>query len=137
MKRSHHLDIAMSPGWEDVTVHSFLGPDLRGRRDLITVSIDSEAKGSLTDYAEAQLPLRMAAIEEPELMQEEDLSLENGRTVHLATIRAAGQAGAVFHFLAFMKESGAAYIFAARASKPTMKATRGALKQMLESFTPA
>lgn len=134
MKRNNHFSMLLPPGWEDATIFSYLGPDLRGKRDVITVAIDPSASGPLSEYAGQRLPIQVASIPEPEIVQEEERELEDGRHVYEATIRSGGNGKSTFYFISYMIQSGNGYTFTAQTAKHSLKATRGAMRQMLATF---
>jgi hypothetical protein len=134
MKRNIQFSMLLAPGWEDATVFSYLGPDFRGRRDVVTVAVDPSVTALLSQYAEERLPIQMASIPEPELIQQEERSLDDGRRVYEATVRSSAGEKSMFYFITYLIESGKGYTFMAQAAKHSMKATRGAMRQMVASF---
>lgn len=136
MAKNNRIDMSLAPGWEDVTIYSMLGPELRGHRDLMTIAVDPSANSPLTDYAQERLPHQMAAIPEAEVIDEGEISLADGRRAYEVTVRSSG-GRTIFYFITYFQEAGKSYTVTVQAAKHTMKATRAAMRTMLASLQSA
>ena len=128
--------IDLPDGWEDRTVHLFMGPDDSGVQHMMQLSIDPETEGAeLEEYARQRIDAAMESLQGAEILKEEEKTLECGRTVYEFVYRWIPVDGKkMFQKLVYMMVDGVAYTFSAGFSKKTMKTIGVEVERIINSF---
>jgi hypothetical protein len=132
---NHSFRITLPAGWSDVTTHVFMGPEVGGRRHMLTVSVDPEPSTlDPDDYAEDRLAGVLAALPGAELLKRERLTLADGGEAVEAVVKLAASDAPSFQKLVFVLRDGAAYTFKADFSKQTLKTLGRQVIGMIETL---
>lgn len=128
--------IDLPDGWEDRTIHLFMGPDDSGVQHMMQLSIDPETEGAeLREYARQRIDAAMESLQGAEILKEEEKTLKNGRTVYECVYRWIPVDGKkLFQRLVYMIVDGTAYTFSANFSKKTIKTIGVEVERMINTF---
>jgi len=73
------LQIELPDGWEDQTVHFFMGPEESGMQHTLTVMVDpAPDTRDLAEYSERYTPRWVEALPNSELLSDQPQQLEGG-----------------------------------------------------------
>jgi hypothetical protein len=139
MKNNRMLfNIDIPEGWQDQTVHTFMGPDDSGIVHMLTVIIDRDVgEMELDEFARERIDNVIDTIHGIEILKDEPKDLENGRKVHEFVYRWIPTPDKViFKKHIFMILGGTGYTFSADFSKKTLKTIARQVEQMINSFEP-
>lgn len=139
MKNNRMLfNIDVPEGWEDQTVHTFMGPDDSGMVHMLTVTIDRDLGGmELDEFARERIDNITATMQSIEILKDEPKELENGRRVHEFVYRWIPTPDKIIYKKQiFMITDGTGYTFSADFSKKTLKTIAMQVEQMINSFEP-
>lgn len=136
MKTNNQFRIELPNGWDDQTVHLFMGPDDSGVQHMMQLSIDTEIDGAeLQEYARTRIDAAMEALQGAEVLKEEEKTLANGRTVYECVFRwIPNDNQIIFRKNLFMIVGDIAYTFSANFSKKTLKTIGAQMEQMINTF---
>ena len=135
---NNQFRVDLPDGWEDRTVHLFMGPDDSGVQHMMQLIIDHDTGGAdLTEYARNRIDAIMEALQGVEILKEEEKNLDNGRTVYECVYKWIPTDDAIiFRKTVFMIIYGAGYMFAGNFSKKTLKTIAVEMDRIIESFKP-
>ena len=76
---NHGFRLDLPKGWEDQTVHFFMGPDDSGTQHTLTVLVDHYLQtDDLEEYARSQTDQYLQSLPGAELVRSEQVVLDNG-----------------------------------------------------------
>jgi hypothetical protein len=130
--------IDLPDGWEDRTVHYFLGPDDSGVQHMLNIVIDpNAATDDPAEYAQDRISQIVETMPAAEILKEEEKTLPNGVPVYEAVYKWVPPNGNVtFQKLVYMIHEGIAYSFSANFSKKTIKTIGVEVDRIVASFRP-
>jgi len=135
---NHHFHIELPDGWEDRTVHQFLGPDDSGVQHVLNLVVDPNAQtDDVEDYARDRIDQIVESMPAAEILKEEQKMLASGVEAYEAVYKWVSPNGKVtFQKLVYMIRDGVAYTFSANFSKKTIKTIGVEVDRIIESFEP-
>ena len=130
--------IILPDGWEDRTVHQFLGPDDSGVQHVLNLTIDPDPQtDDVEDYARDRIDQIVESMPAAEILKEEPKTLASGVEAYVAIYKWVPPNGNVtFQKLVYMICDGIAYSFSANFSKKTIKTIGVEVDRIIESFQP-
>jgi hypothetical protein len=139
MKTNDRFQVTLPVGWEDRTVHYYMGPDDSGVQHALTLTIDHSAQGvNLQEYARERLDAALNTLQNVEILKDEGRELAGGRPAHECVYKwIPSDDRIIFRKLVFMMIDGTAYTFSADFSKKTIKTIGVEADRIIESFIPA
>lgn len=138
---SSHNDIFqidLPDGWEDRTVHYFIGPDDSGVQHALNLVVDRESDPSdLVAYARERIDHVIETMPNAQILKEEEKTLGEDIPTYEAVYKWIPPGGEVtFQKLIYIIRDGIAYTFSANFSKKTMKTIAVEVDRIIESFEP-
>jgi len=132
------FQIELPDGWEDRTVHQFLGPDDSGVQHVLNLVVDPNAQtDDVEDYARDRIDQIVESMPAAEVLNEERKTLASGVDVLEIIYKWVPPNGKVtFQKLVYMIRDGVAYSFSANFSKKTIKTIGVEVDRIIESFEP-
>jgi hypothetical protein len=130
--------IDLPDGWEDQTVHVFMGPDDSGVQHLMQLIIDPDTGGiGLEEYSRNRIDAAMEALQGAEILKEESKTLPSGREAYECVYKwIPTDDQIIFRKTIYMVIDGAGYTFSANFSKKTLKTIGVEVERMIDSFRP-
>jgi hypothetical protein len=125
-------------GWEDQTVHTYLGPDDSGVTHMLTVTVSPKVEtDDVSEFARERIDLAMNALQGAAILKDEPIALADGRPAHECIVKWIPTDGTIiFRKMVFLLQDGRGYSFAANFSKKTIKTIGTVVDQMIASFRP-
>lgn len=133
---NNQFRVDLPDGWEDRTVHLFMGPDDSGVQHMMQLIVDPDTGGvDLAEYARNRIDAIMESLQGAEILKEEEKVLDNGRTVYECVYKwIPSDDEIIFRKTVFMIVDGAGYTFAGNFSKKTIKTIGVEMDRIIESF---
>ncbi|MFQ6008381.1 MAG: DcrB-related protein [Candidatus Zixiibacteriota bacterium] len=130
--------IVLPDGWEDRTVHCFMGPEDSGVQHMLHLMVDRNVDtDDVSEYARDRIDQIIETMPAAEILKEEEKTLPNGVPVYEAVYKWVPPNGKVtFQKLVYMIRDGVAYSFNANFSKKTLKTIGVEVDKIIESFEP-
>lgn len=130
--------IELPDGWEDRTVHQFLGPDDSGVQHVLNLVVDPNAQtDDVGGYARDRIDQIVESMPAAEIIKEESKTLANGVEAYAVVYKWVPPNGnVIFQKLVYMIRDGIAYSFSANFSKKTIKTIGVEVDKIIESFKP-
>jgi hypothetical protein len=137
-KFNNQFRIELPDGWEDQTVHYFLGPDDSGVQHSLTVFVDSNPEtDELEEYARVRIDQAIEALPDVEILKEEIKTLESGVNAYIAISKWIPPEGKPsFRKQVYIMRDNIAYTFSSDFSKKTLKTIGAEVDMMINSFIP-
>ena len=137
MNSNHRFHIDLPVGWEDASVHSYLGPEINGVRHLLSVQIDDKADGaSLEDYAQERIARTKAARAGLTVLKEGPAKLSDGRSIYEFVYRYIRPDDMPeFGREVFLRDGNSVVSFAGTFAKRTKETVGVQMQQMVESYS--
>lgn len=134
---NNQFTLELPNGWEDRTVHVFMGPDDSGVQHMLNLSIDPYVEdASLEEYARFRIDTMMESLQSAEILKEEGRTLANGNEIFECVYKWIPAEGkSVFQQVVYMIDDGVAYIFSANFSKKTIKTIGVEVERIINSFS--
>jgi hypothetical protein len=135
----NHFHLSFPDGWEDRTVHCFMGPEEGGVQHMLNLTVDRQVDtDDVAEYARDRIDQVVETMPAGEILKEEEKTLANGTPVYEALCKWVPPNGQVtFQKLVYMIRDGVAYTFSAGFSKKTLKTIGAEVDRIIESFEPA
>jgi len=133
---NHHFRIVLPNGWEDRTIHQFLGPDDSGVQHVLNLVVDRNVDtDDVAEYARDRIDQVVESMPAAEILKEEQKTLPNGVEAYEAIYKWVPPNGNVtFQKLVYMIRDGVAYAFSANFSKKTIKTIGVEVDRIIDSF---
>ena len=130
--------VELPDGWEDRTVHQFLGPEDSGVQHVLNLVVDRNAQtDDVEDYARDRIDQVIESMPAAEILKEEPKTLASGVEAYEVVYKWVPPNGNVtFQKLVYMIHDGVAYAFSANFSKRTIKTIGVEVDRIIESFEP-
>ncbi|MEW5994383.1 MAG: DcrB-related protein [Candidatus Zixiibacteriota bacterium] len=130
--------IELPEGWEDRTVHCFLGPEDGGVQHVLQLVVDRNVNtDDLAEYARDRVDQIIESMPAAEILKEEETTLANGSPAYEVVYKWVPATGQVmFQKLVYVIHDGVAYSFSAGFSKKTMKTIAVEVDRIINSFEP-
>ncbi len=137
-KTNDQFQIDLPDGWEDRTVHYFMGPDDSGVQHMLNLVVDRNVStDDVSEYARDRIDQIIDTMPAAEILKEEQKTLASGVEAYEAIYKWVPPNGKVtFQKLAYMIRDGVAYSFSANFSKKTIKTIGVEVDRIIESFEP-
>lgn len=131
--------ITLPEGWEDQTVHTYMGPDDSGVKHMLTVTVNPSVEtNDVSEFARERIDMAMNTLQGAEILKDEPKELADGRGAHECIIKWIPTDGnVIFRKMIFLLSDGKGYSFAANFSKKTIKTIGTVVDQMIVSLRPA
>ncbi len=135
---NNQFRINLADGWQDRTVHYFMGPEEGGLLHSLTLTVDEQLDtDEVAEYARERIDHAIETMPAAELLKEEEKTLPNGVAVYEALYKWVPPEGkATYQKLVYMIRDGVAYTFSANFTKKTLKTLGAAVDEMIRSFEP-
>lgn len=135
---NNQFRINLPDGWEDRSVHYFMGPEDSGVQHNLNLVIDRQpVTDDVSDYAQDRINQVMETMPAAEILKEEEKTLPNGVPVYEVVCKWIPPNGTpTFQKLVYMIRDGVAYSFSANFSKKTLKTIGVEVDRIIESFEP-
>ncbi len=136
--RNNQFRIELPDGWEDRTVHQFLGPEDSGVQHVLNLVVDPNAQtDDVGDYARDRIDQVIESMPAAEILKEGEKTLANGVEAYEVVYKWVSPNGNVtFQKLVYMIRDGVAYAFSSNFSKKTIKTIGVEVDKIIESFEP-
>ncbi len=135
---NNQFRIELPEGWEDQTVHYFMGPLDSGVQHSLTLFIDRRPSTSdVQEYARERIAQTLEIMPGMEVIKEEGKTLHGDMEAYEAVCKWIPPGGSpTYRKLVYIIKDKTAYTFTGDFSKRTLK-TRGVqMDSMIEGFTP-
>ncbi len=122
-KTNHQFRVELPDGWQDQTIHHFIGPFDRGTQHMLTVTMDNEPSTTdAADYAEIRKDALLDARPDLEMLFSGDTELPSGREVYELVYKTVPPGGApTLTRMIFYIEGKQAFTFSATLNKHTLR----------------
>jgi hypothetical protein len=130
--------ITLPEGWEDQTVHTYMGPDDSGVKHMLTVTVSPTVEtGDVSEFARERIDMALNALQGAAILKDEPIDLADGRGAHECIIKWIPTDGnVIFRKMVFVIQDGRGYSFAANFSKKTIKTIGTEVERMILSLRP-
>jgi hypothetical protein len=135
---NNQFRIELPDGWEDRTIHQFMGPEDSGVQHILNLIVDRNAStDDVAEYARDRIDQIIETMPAAEILKEEPKTLGNGVEALEVVYKWVPPNGKVtFQKLVYMIREGVAYAFSANFSKKTIKTIGVEVDRIIESFEP-
>ncbi len=132
------FQVTLPEGWEDQTVHYFMGPDSSGVSHSLSLSIDRyPPSDDITVYAAERVEDLLESLPNAEELKQEERPMPDGADAVEAVIKwIPSEDKIVFQKLVFLMREDVAYTFKADFSKKTLKTVGPQVDEIINSFVP-
>ncbi len=134
----HDFRLHLPLEWEDQTVYYFKGPDCGGMAHGITMTIDRTSHHRDIDrFAAVQIDAIGGSLQNIEVLEDENLTLEDGNPVYSFVYRwmpAASQP--VYQKCVFVLRAGKAHTFSIGFNKKSFKIVGPRVEEVIEMLIP-
>jgi len=136
MKTNDQFSIELPDGWDDRTVHIFMGPDENGVQHMLSLLIDRETGGiDLSEYARERIDQITATMQSVEMLKDEERTLADGTPAYECVYKWVPPDGKpIFRKVVYLMCDGVGYTFTGTFSKKTMKTIGVEVEGMINSF---
>jgi hypothetical protein len=133
---SDQFRLVLPDGWEDRTVHTFMGPDDSGVRHMLSVVVDRDCGGlELPQFARERINALTEPLQSYEVLKDEEKELPGGKTVHEFVYKWIPLDGRIiYQKVIYMIIDGIGYSFSANFSKKTIKTIGRQVDLIVDSF---
>lgn len=137
-KTNKRFSMRLAEGWEDQTVHLFVGPAERGMNHHLTIAVDDiPLAETAQDYAEYRVEQFLDTLPAAEVLKEEPLALGEDLDAYEVVIKfVPSEAGPRFRRLVFVLHENTAFTFAADFTKVTRNTLGAQMIEMIKTFRP-
>jgi len=135
---NNRFKIELADGWEDQTVHYFMGPDESGLQHSLSLQVDPKPNTDiLSEYARERIDQMLESIPGAEILKEEEKQLPSGAPAYEAVYKwAPTEDRVVFQKLVFVKHGKVMYNFNAVFTKKTIKTLGVEVDRMIAELIP-
>jgi hypothetical protein len=125
-------------GWEDQTVHFFMGPDNSGVQHSLTLIVDHYlATDDLAEYAQQKTDQYLQSLSGAELTKSEQVTLDNGLPAWIAVCKTVpSEDQVVIQKRVYVIVDKVGYIFCANFSRKTIKTIGKLVMKIISSLVP-
>lgn len=133
---NNQFRVDLPDGWEDQTVHMFMGPEDSGVQHMMQLMVDPDTGGAeLAEYVRDRIDATMEALQGAEILKEEEKTLANGQTVYECVYKwIPTNDQIIFRKTIFMIVDGTGYTFAGNFSKKTIKTIGVEMERIVQSL---
>lgn len=137
-KTNSRFTITLPGGWEDQTVHTYMGPDDSGVKHILTVTVSPTVEtDDVSEFARERIDMAVNGMQGATILKDEPVELADGRPIHECIIKWIPTDGnVIFRKMVFLIQDGKGYSFAANFSKKTIKTIGTEVEQMILSLRP-
>jgi len=137
-KTNERFSVELPEGWEDQTVHLFMGPEDNGIQHSLGLTIDSnEEELDIEDYSQVRIDQMLETLQGIEILKKEMITLSNGNPVCRCIFKwIPVEDQIIFRKVVFMILDGSGYTFTANFSKKTLKTIGVEVDMIIDSFQP-
>ena len=135
---NNRFKIELPDGWEDQTVHYFMGPEESGLQHSLSLQVDTQPDtDELADYARERIAQVLESIPGVEILKEDEKQLPGGVPAYEAVYKwAPSEDKVVFQKMVFVKHNDVMYNFNATFTKKTIKTLGVEVDRMIAEFIP-
>jgi len=135
---NNRFQIELANGWEDMTVHYFMGPDESGLTHSLSLQVDSKPDtDDLSEYARERIDQVLQSIPGAEVLNEEVKPRPGGAQAYEAVYKwVPTEDKVVFQKLVFVKHGKVMYNFNAAFTKKTIKTLGVEVDRMIDTLLP-
>lgn len=135
---NNRFKIELPDGWEDQTIHYFMGPDESGLQHSLSLQVDPQPNtDDLGEYARERIDQALESIPGAEVLKEEEKQLPNGALAYEVVYKwAPSEDKVVFQKLVFVKHGKTMYNFNGTFTKKTIKTIGVEVDRMIAAFVP-
>lgn len=137
-RTNEHFTIELPEGWEDRTVHLFMGPEDNGVQHNLSLTIDSNDEDiDIEDYAQERIDQLLETLQGIEILKKEMITLSNGNPAYECIFKWIPVEGQIiFQKVVYMILESSGYTFSANFSKKTLKTIGVEVDRIIDSFQP-
>ncbi|MDH3889919.1 MAG: DUF1795 domain-containing protein [candidate division Zixibacteria bacterium] len=130
--------IDLPDGWEDQTIHYFMGPEESGLQHILSLQVDTQpSSNDLEEYARDRVEQMLESIPDAEVLKEEEKQLPSGAQAYEVVYKwAPSEDKVVFQKLVFVQHSKTMYNFNGTFTKKTIKTLGVEVDRMIQAFIP-
>ncbi|MCK4632104.1 MAG: DcrB-related protein [candidate division Zixibacteria bacterium] len=128
----------LADGWQDRTVHYFMGPEEGGVEHALTLVVDpTPSSDDLETYAHERAEQAIESLPVAEVVKDEAITLASGTPAYEVVIKwVPGEERPLFRRMIFLMAGETAYTFTADFSKRTLKTISVQVLEMISNFKP-
>lgn len=136
---NHRFSLKLPKGWEDQTVHFFMGPEDSGVQHSLTLVIDHYLSTSdLAEYAQLKTEQYLQSLSGGELIKNEQITLENGTPAWVAVCKTVpSEAQIVLQKRVYVIVDDIGYIFSSNSSRKTILTIGKQVEMIISSLVPS
>lgn len=136
MKTNDQFRIELPDGWDDRTVHIFMGPDENGVQHMLNLVIDRETGGvDLYEYARERIDQIMLTMQSVEILKDEERTLADGTPAYECVYKWIPPGDKpIFRKVIYLMRDGVGYTFTGTFSKKTIKTIGVEVEGMINSL---
>ncbi len=137
-KTNHSFKLSLPDGWEDRSIHTFMGPEAHGVQHMLNLAIeDNIGDHTLDSFAEQRVQMMKDAMPDAVTLKEGRKSLASGLPVYEWVYKTnPTDERALFHRSYFLIVGKSGYTFNSTFSKHSMKTIGVEVEEMINSFLP-
>ena len=135
---NNRFKIDLPDGWDDQTIHYFMGPEECGQQHTLSLQVDTHPNSDdLEEYASVRVDQVLESLPGAEILKEEEKQLPNGASVYEVVYKwAPSENKVVFVKLMFVQYDKTMYNFNGTFTKQTIKTLGVEVDRMIEAFIP-
>jgi hypothetical protein len=135
---NHRFMLRLPEGWDDMTAHTFMGPEVNGQRHILNLVIDRQLiDHDLKEFALDRIQPIKESLPDIETLKEEERTLAGGTKAYEWVYKWVPTDGkAVFKKHVYLIIGDRGYTFTASFTKQSFKTIGVEVDNMIQSFVP-
>ncbi|MFC1572765.1 DcrB-related protein [Candidatus Eisenbacteria bacterium] len=135
---NHRFQIELTEGWQDQTVHSFVGPEGEDAQLSLFLRVEPEPESSdLVQYAHTRRNMMISALPDLEVLKDEEVELPSGRPAYDVVGKWIHPDGrTLFRRYLFLLRDGVGFVFWSDLSKRTLRIYGPEIDAMVDTVEP-
>ncbi len=135
---NNRFKIDLADGWQDLTVHYFMGPETHGVQHALSLQVDPETDpDDVSEYAQERVAQVLESIPGAEVLKQEEKTMAGGMPAYEVIYKwAPSEDKVVFQKMVFVKHGKVMYNFNGTFTKQTLKTLGVEADRMIESLVP-
>ena len=136
---NHRFSLELPKGWEDQTVHFFMGPEDSGVQHSLTLTIDHYlSTDDLAEYAQQKTDQYLQSLSGGELIKSEQMTLEDGTPAWVAVCKTVpSKDQIVLQKRVYVIANDVGYIFCSNSSRKTIMTIGKQVQMIINSLVPS
>ena len=135
---NNRFKIDLPDGWDDQTIHYFMGPEESGQQHSLSLQVDTHPNSDeLEEYARDRVDQVLESIPGAEVLKEEEKQLPNGASAYEVVYKwVPSENKVVFQKMVFVQHGKTMYNFNGTFTKKTIKTLGVEVDRMIAAFVP-